>query len=141
MKTHRHHAIISSKAPVLDEYVLLGLLSSAKSYKLVWVLNRILNIRLTKYQNKSFASVFPFYAYDDQNESYRLIGNQTYDTVSSDAHPRWVSKKLVGVDYLFLVKSAWTKAHLLTTLRSCSLIRYVFSIQQSALNAHIYACI
>lgn len=63
------------------DFELLGLTTSAKSYKLAWELNRSLHIRLTKktdlvIHGRSHQATYSFHAHENQVSTLRLFRNR-----------------------------------------------------------------
>jgi hypothetical protein len=92
----------------LDDYLLFGIISDVKEYKLAWQINKFLDIRLEMkddfsidFKNKSIVIVY--YEYLEEYQSYRLIKNQAVET--KGAKNAFLIPEMKNYPYLLLINS------------------------------------
>lgn len=119
-------------------FLLLGMISATKEYKLAWKLNQLLEIELVKANDiqlefiKGPSLVISNYLYETEHSSIRLLKNRSVDEFESNA--AFLIPELKRFDFLMMVRgfqSTFSEKEIKEKLGSVTGIQYV---QQFALD-------
>lgn len=118
------------------DFVLFGLISSAKGFKLTWTINQALNINLVKrlaeleFQLKDDRSYrIDSYEFDTQTAKYLLFKNKLTDQNGNDAGP--LLHELAKIDYFLRLDGETypnTPDKVLKELKKISIVEYCMQI-------------
>lgn len=89
------------------DFVLFGIGSMAKDYKLAWELNQVLRIRLVKAKdliidfNKDNSIIISNFIFKTTHCTFRLLKNKS---CSTEKHPQYLLPDQEQIDYLLMIK-------------------------------------
>lgn len=113
------------------EFLLIGLISTAREYKLAWHLNKAFDIQLVKDEDilieffKDDNMYVSNYIFSTENSAFRLIKNKT--VLENQATTRFLIPELNRFDYFIVVEGfedTFSQKHLKEKLLSIKDIQY-----------------
>jgi hypothetical protein len=122
------------------DFELLGILSSARGYKLAWEINQVLKIQLVKqpdlvvgFKNNEEKN-FSFYAYETQLNRLKLFKNRPSDQESGKY---FLIPEFPHYDFIILaaMEEQYAHQHLIQLIRSIAAIQLVASIPLEGLKS------
>jgi hypothetical protein len=122
------------------DFELLGILSSARGYKLAWEINQVLKIQLVKqpdlvvgFKNNEEKN-FSFYAYETQLNRLKLFKNKPSEQESGKY---FLIPEFPHYDFIILaaMEEQYAHQHLTQLIRSISAIQLVASIPLEGLKS------
>ena len=122
------------------DFELLGILSSARGYKLAWEINQVLKIQLVKqpdlvvgFKNNE-EKKFSFYAYETQLNRLKLFKNKPSDQESGKY---FLIPEFPHYDFIILaaMEEQYAHQHLIQLIRSIAAIQLVASIPLEGLKS------
>ena len=122
------------------DFELLGILSSARGYKLAWDINQALGIKLVKQQDllvgfkNSEEKSFSFYAYETQLNRLKLFKNRPGEQENGKY---FLIPEFPHYDFIILAAMEEQNAHqqLIQKVKSISAIQFVASIPVEGLKS------
>jgi hypothetical protein len=122
------------------DFELLGILSSARGYKLAWEINQVLKIQLVKQHDlvvgfrNNEEKYFSFYAYETQLNRLKLFKNKPSDQESGKY---FLIPEFPHYDFIILaaMEEQYAHQHLIQLIRSISAIQLVASIPLEGLKS------
>lgn len=113
------------------DFILIGIISIAKEYKLAWKINKVLDVHLVKepdlrieFYNKSDIIVSN-YLFETENSSLRLMKNKSQDLVAGST--QHLIPELNSFDYLMIIsgfEDTFSIDELKSKLQNISEIQY-----------------
>ena len=116
----------------------IGIVSSDREYKLAWLLNHLLQIRLIKQNDIAipFAKqqlIISHLEFKTEHESIRLIKNKTYENPRKSIS--YTLPELKNYDFFLLVENSGITQEIWQLLRNSSQIQYASVINKNAIKS------
>ena len=113
-------------------FILFGIISTLKEYKLAWLLNKRLDIQLDKSKDieidfvKSQNLIISNYLYETEHSCFRMLKNKSADLLEQNS--AFLIPELKRFDYLVLVEGfddTYSATELKSELSSIQTVQYV----------------
>lgn len=153
MKSKKHQVVVDYDL----DFLLWGIVSSAREYQLAWHLNKIFNIRFKKMEDvtiefvKNASVIISYYNFATANKNYKLLKNQSFlyheneidpESFENDTFravkPNFLLPELKDFDYLLILQDEtgeYDEKVVSEMLKHIPLIHYSMSINKEKINS------